>query len=80
MLLDTDEYADYLIKSKMMERISQNDQNLMDGLEVEMQQISQEKDQVEAQKAEVERQEQEIATLKAQADKKKIEMDSCTAR
>lgn len=76
MLLDTDEYADYLIKSKMMERISQNDQNLMDGLEVEMQQISQEKDQVEAQKAEVERQEQEIATLKAQADKKKIEMDS----
>lgn len=76
MLLDTDEYADYLIKSKMMERISQNDQDLMDSLEVEMQQISQEKDQVEAQKAEVERQEQEIASLKEQADQKKSEMDS----
>lgn len=76
MLLDTNEYADYLIKSKMIERISQNDQDLMDSLEVEMQQISEEKSQVEAQRAEVERQEQEIASLKAQADQKKIEMDS----
>lgn len=65
MLLDTDEYADYLIKSKMMERISENDQELMDGLEAEMQQINAEKEQVVAQKAEVEQQEQEIAALKA---------------
>ena len=76
MLLDTDEYADYLIKSKMMERISENDQELMDGLEAEMQQINAEKEQVVAQKAEVEQQEQEIAALKAQADEKKNEMDS----
>lgn len=80
MLLDTDEYADYLIKSKMMERISENDQELMDGLEAEMQQINAEKEQVVAQKAEVEQQEQEIAALKAQAMKRKTKWIPYTVR
>ena len=80
MLLDTDEYADYLIKSKMMERISQNDQNLMDGLEVEMQQISQKRIRSKRRRRRWNGRNRRSPPLKAQADKKKIEMDSCTAR
>ena len=81
MLLDTDEYADHLIKSKMMERISGKNESrgaLMDGLEAEMQQINAEKEQVVVQ-AEVElSSEQEIAALeRPRPMKKKNEMDSC---
>ncbi|MCI8554881.1 MAG: peptidoglycan DD-metalloendopeptidase family protein [Clostridiales bacterium] len=76
MLIDTDEFADYLIKSKMMERISANDQALMDGLEGDMERIQQEKEQIQNDKAAVEEQKKQVDQLRVQSDSKKAEMDN----
>lgn len=43
MLFNTESYADYLVKSKMMERMSQQDKALMDEVEKEIREIQQER-------------------------------------
>lgn len=48
MLFNTESYADYLIKAKMMERSSEQDKALMDELEVEIEGIQQERAELEA--------------------------------
>ena len=48
MLFNTESYADYLIKSKMMERSSEQDKALMDELEVEIAGIQKEREELEA--------------------------------
>ena len=48
MLFNTESYADYLIKSKMMERSSEHDKALMDELEVEIAGIQKEREELEA--------------------------------
>lgn len=80
MLLDTDEYTDYLIKSKMMQRIAQNDQDLMDALEEEIQQIQKEKDKIVAEKAVIDQERDEVAAVKAKADAKKADLDALHAQ
>ncbi len=76
MLIDNEEFADYLIKGKMMERISANDQELMDRLEADMERIQQEKDQIQQDKAAVEEQKAQVDQLRVQSDNKKAELDN----
>ncbi len=75
MLMDTDSYADYLIKSKMMETVAENDQQLMDEMEAAIQEIDAEKAELDKEKASASQQLKEAEELKKQADSKKLELD-----
>lgn len=68
MLMDTDNYTDYLIKSKMMERVAENDKKLMDELEAEIDQVNGEKAAIEEQKTE---QTQKEADVQSKIDGRK---------
>ena len=46
MLMDTEDYADYLIKSKLMERIAESDQQLIDTIDEEIRALNREKEQL----------------------------------
>ena len=50
MLLNTEDYTDYLIKSKLMERIAENDQKLIDTIDDEIRALNEEKQQLSIQK------------------------------
>ena len=76
MLMDTHEYTDYLIKSKMMKRIAENDQKLMDELEKEIQKIQQEKKKVENEKQVIDDEKAKVVAVKNTADSKKAELDT----
>lgn len=80
MLLSTEEYTDFLIKAKIMERVSENDQQLMDTLEKELQGINEEKEALEKDKAAISEEKQQAEALKKQADNKKKELDSLYAQ
>lgn len=80
MLLNTDEYTDYLIKSKMMQRIAKNDQELMDELEKEIARIREEQKSIEAEKAEIDKEWEEVAAIKEKADAKKADLDALHAQ
>ena len=80
MLLSTEDYADYLIKSKMMERIAENDQKALDALETELAQINAEKAQLETDKQGIDAQKSEIQALKTKSDNKKKELDNLYAQ
>lgn len=80
MLMDTDEYTDYLIKSKMMQRIAENDQRLMDDLEKEIQQIQTEKQQIENEKNVIDDEKAKVVSVKETADSKKAELDTLYAQ
>lgn len=74
-LLNTDEYVDYLLKSKVAECISRQDQELIDQLTAELEKIEAAKKDLEAQKAELQTQREDLSRLKKQADDKKKELD-----
>ncbi len=76
MLLDTDEYTDYLLKSQVMKQISKHDQELMDELEAEKKAINSQKEQVQADKDAVEADRASQLALKADMDKQKKNLDS----
>lgn len=76
MLLSTEDYAEYLIKSKMMERIAENDQKALEELESELAQINAEKAQLDADKQALDAQKSEIEAMKTQSDNKKKELDN----
>lgn len=76
MLMDTEEYTDYLIKSKMMKRIADNDQKLMDDLEKEIQQIHLEKQKIENEKKIIDDERMKVVEVKEKADNKKAELDT----
>ncbi|MDD3693667.1 MAG: peptidoglycan DD-metalloendopeptidase family protein [Oscillospiraceae bacterium] len=80
MLMDTESYTDYLIKSKMMERVAQNDKKLMDELEREIEKIDAEKEKLYTDKAEVEKMLAETEKLKKQSDAQKAELDVLHAK
>lgn len=75
MLLSTDEYADYLIKSKMIERQAQNTEALIKKIEAELIEINRQKEQSENDKAVVQKQRETVAALKFEADKQKKDLD-----
>ncbi|HIW73880.1 MAG TPA: peptidoglycan DD-metalloendopeptidase family protein [Firmicutes bacterium] len=80
MLLDTESYTDYLIKSKMMETVAENDQRLMDETEAALQEIDAQKEALNAEKTDVSKQLEEAEALKAEADAKKADLDALYAQ
>lgn len=78
-LLNTDQYVDYLLKSKAAQCIAERDQKLMDELESKLDTIEQTKAEMEAQKQDLESKRAELNNLKKQADAKKNELDVLSA-
>jgi murein DD-endopeptidase MepM/ murein hydrolase activator NlpD len=74
-LLNTDNYVDYLLKTKAAECISKHDQELLDQLAGELAELEEIKAELEQQKKDLEGQKARLAELKAQADAKKRELD-----
>ena len=74
-LLNTDNYEEYLLKSKAAECISKRDQALIDQLNEELEELEVAKAALETQKQELAAQKAELDTLKKQADAKKKELD-----
>ncbi len=72
MLLDTENYTDYLLKSKAMKLIAERDQATIDAYEAEMVKISAEQDALEEKKAELE-------STRAASTAKKKELDTLYA-
>lgn len=87
MLFNTESYADYLIKSKMMERSSEQDKALMDELEVEIEGIQQERAELEADRQSLDSDRAALEPLRQEAEEnarkleqvcKEIERDEMT--
>lgn len=85
-LLNTDNYEEYLLKSKAAELISKRDQKMMDLLEETLAEIRTAKEDLEKQqqdivskKANLETQKAEQLALKATSDAKKKELDTLCA-
>ena len=75
MLLDTENYADYLIKSKVMELVMEQDQQAINSLEQKLQEIYAAEEQLKAEKENIEAQKQKIQATRASSDAKKRELD-----
>ncbi len=76
MLLSTESFVDYLLKSKLMETIAANDQKLIDGIESEIEEIGVQKASLESDKTALETLRAELAELQQQADDDKEELDA----
>ena len=78
-LLNTDQYVDYLLKSKAAQCIAERDQKLMDELEAKLETIEKAKTEMETQKQELVGKRADLDALKKQADAKKNELDVLSA-
>lgn len=78
-LLNTDNYEEYLLKSKAAQCIAQRDQALMKELEAKLATIEKVKAEMEAQKQELVGKRANLDALKKQADDKKKELDVLSA-
>ncbi|MGN0171486.1 MAG: murein hydrolase activator EnvC family protein [Acutalibacteraceae bacterium] len=76
LLMNSDGYSDYLIQNKAMERVSEQDQELMNSLEAELQTIQADKKELEKAKAALDEQRAPIVTLQNELNVKKSELDS----
>ena len=76
MLMDTKEYADYLIKTRMADRIAQNDQQLIEQLERELEAIRMERERLTVGKTVLARQKEAAESVKKEQDAKKKEIDT----
>lgn len=86
MLLNTDDYLDYLLKAAVVARIAESDQRAIDalngeieGLNREIAALDEEKAALDEEKAALEAERAEIEELKAIADAKKEELDDLYA-
>ncbi len=75
-LLNTENYTDYLLKSKAAECIADHDQAIMDELAAALKEIQQQKTKLEQEKKEIQSQQAEVKTLKGTSDKKKRQLDT----
>ena len=75
MMLSTEEYAEYLIKSKMLERIAENDQKALNDMEAELTKIKADKSALETDKQALADRKKQEQTLQNEASAKKIEME-----
>lgn len=78
-LLNTDNYTEYLLKSKAAECIADRDQATMDALNVALEEIRIQKADLEAQKATIQAEQAEVQKLKSASDAKKRELDTLHA-
>ncbi len=79
MLFSTEDYTDYLYKSKIMERIAKKDQALIDELEEEIAKINAEMEVIEGEKAEIKKKKDEVEVLKTSLTKKINQQDKIYA-
>lgn len=68
LLMNTENYADYLLKAQVLNCVSEHDKKLRDEAEAEKQAIQIKKDTVEKEKAESESAKAELVTLKSGLD------------
>ena len=78
-LLNTDNYTDYLLKSKAAQCIADRDQKTMDELQAALEEIQAQKEELEAQKVTIQEEQAEVKRLKAVSDNKKKELDTLYA-
>lgn len=76
MMLSTEEYAEYLIKSKMLERIAENDQKALNDMEAELTKIKADKSALETDKQALADRKKQEQTLQNEASAKKKEMEN----
>lgn len=76
LLMNTENYTDYLIKAKMMEVVVKQDQQAIAGLEEKLQEIYAAEEKVKAEKQEIQDQKAEIEKIRATSDSKKRELDT----
>ena len=76
MMLSTEEYAEYLIKSKMLERIAVNDQKALNDMEAELTKIKADKSALETDKQALADRKKQEQTLQNEASAKKKEMET----
>lgn len=74
-LMNTDSYTDYLLKTKMMERVSAAEQETLNSLEEELAAIEAEKAKLEKDKASLQADKKSTQSLKTKAEKKQDELD-----
>lgn len=79
LLLDADNYADYLIKSKAIERIVEKDEKEMAALEAAISALNEEKEELEAARQSAEAKKAETEALRKKTDGKKAELDNLYA-
>lgn len=75
MLISADGFADYLVKAKAIQRISEENEKLMQQLEGEMQVINDEKAALEAQKVKIEEERKPFVQLQTELNNAKMELD-----
>ncbi len=75
MILSADGYSDYLLKSKAMERISSQNEKLMNELDAELQVINNDKALLEADKAAFEEEKKPLVAEQTELLTKKQELD-----
>ncbi len=71
MMISTEEYAEYLIKSKMLERIAENDQKALNDMEAELTKIKADKSALETDKQALADRKKQEQTLQNEASAKK---------
>lgn len=76
LLMNTENYADYLIHSKLMEKLSERSQQTIEMLEKRLAEITDTEKQVQEEKAAVEAKKQEVETLRASSTGKKKELNT----
>lgn len=79
LLMSTDNYEDYLLKSKIVESIAEHDQKLIDEAEAEKAAIEKDRTEMESKKAETEAEKAELTTAKTTLDKQYSNYDSIYA-
>lgn len=79
MLMNTDSYTDYLLKSKAIQCIAQKDQATIDELEEVLQTIREQKQTLEEEKASLQLQQEELKQLKSTVNQKKKDLDTLCA-
>lgn len=78
-LLNTDNYTDYLLKSKAAKCIADRDQKTMDDLEAALARLRLQKETLQKKKTEIQKEQSEIKRLKAASAAKKKELDTLHA-
>lgn len=76
LLMNTDNYADYLVRAKLMEKVSEHDQKSIEELEKRLAEITDTEKKVQDEKAAVEAKKKEVETLRASSTGKKKELNT----
>lgn len=76
LLMNMDNYADYLVRAKLMEKVSEHDQKSIEELEKRLAEITDTEKKAQDEKAAVEAKKKEVETLRASSTGKKKELNT----